>query len=175
MKGVAIISHGLQSSSAATKATALSEVGELLGWHCIRPDYQDLDQSPDHQPFGNVVARIARLAALAREHAGAPLVLAGSSMGAFVSAHVSLAVPVLGLYLMAPPARLENTDVQLQAAAVPTWILHGWNDELIPADDVVRWAKARNDRLLLVDDGHRLADHVGFAAADFGRFLQSLA
>lgn len=174
MKGVAIISHGLHSSATATKATALSEAGEALGWHCIRPDYQDLDQSAAHAPLGDVAARIARLEALAREHAGAPLVLAGSSMGAFISARVSLAVDVRGLYLMAPPARLEGKPIPLEAAAVPTWILHGWDDQLIPADDVVRWAALRRNRLLLVDDGHRLADHVQFAAEDFGRFLQSL-
>lgn len=175
MKGVAIISHGLQSSAAATKATALAEAGEALGWHCIRPDYRDLDQSPAHAPMGDVVARIARLEALAREHAGAPLVLAGSSMGAFISARVSLAVPVRGLYLMALPARMEGKLVPLDAAPVPTWILHGWRDELIPPDDVVRWAKARGDRLLLVDDSHQLAGHVRLAADDFSRFLQSLA
>jgi alpha/beta superfamily hydrolase len=174
MKGVAIISHGLHSSAAATKATALAQVGEALGWHCIRPDYQDLDQHPAHAPMGDVAARIARLEALSRDHAGAPLVLAGSSMGAFISARVSLAVKVRGLYLMAPPARLEGRAIALDAAAVPTWIVHGWRDELIPAADVVRWAQPRGDRLLLVDDSHRLAGHVAFVAADFGRFLQSL-
>jgi pimeloyl-ACP methyl ester carboxylesterase len=124
--------------------------------------------------MGDVAARIARLEALARKHAGVPLVLAGSSMGAFVSARASLAIPVRGLYLMAPPARLDGKPIALEAARVPTWILHGWRDELIPADDVVRWAQARGDRLLLVEDGHRLADHVQFAAEDFGRFLESL-
>ena len=174
MKGVAIISHGLQSSAAATKATALAEVGQTLGWQCIRPDYRDLDQSQAHAPLGDVAARIARLQSLAREHAGAPLVLAGSSMGAFVSARVSLAVPVRGLYLMAPPAKLEGNPMSLEAAVVPTWILHGWDDELIPASEVMRWAAPRRDRLLLVNDSHRLANHVQFAAEDFGRFLESL-
>lgn len=174
MKGVAIISHGLQSSAAATKATALAEVGQTLGWQCIRPDYRDLDQSQAHAPLGDVAARIARLQSLAREHAGAPLVLAGSSMGAFVSARVSLAVPVRGLYLMAPPAKLEGNPMSLEAAVVPTWILHGWDDEVIPASEVMRWAAPRRDRLLLVNDSHRLANHVQFAAEDFGRFLESL-
>lgn len=174
MKGVAIISHGLQSSAAATKATALAEVGQTLGWQCIRPDYRDLDQSQAHAPLGDVAARIARLQSLAREHAGAPLVLAGSSMGAFVSARVSLVVPVRGLYLMAPPAKLEGNPMSLEAAVVPTWILHGWDDELIPASEVMRWAAPRRDRLLLVNDSHRLANHVQFAAEDFGRFLESL-
>jgi pimeloyl-ACP methyl ester carboxylesterase len=179
MKGLAIISHGLQSSPSATKATALSDVAEALGWQCLRPDYRDLDESPAHAPFGDVAARIARLEsqarALAARHPGLPLVLAGSSMGAFVSARVSLAVPVRGLFLMAPPTSMQGVPVPLDAARVPTWILHGWQDDLIPVDEVVRWARARGDRLLLVDDGHRLATHVDLAAAEFGRVLGALA
>lgn len=178
MKGLAIVSHGLQSSPAATKATALAGVARPLGWECVLPDYRDLDESPAHAPYGDVVARIARLEAQARAlvdaHPGLPLVLAGSSMGAFVSARVSLAVPVRGLFLMAPPTSMDGVAVPLDAARMPTWILHGWQDELIPAGDVVRWAQARGDRLLLVDDGHRLAGHVDLAAAEFSRFLQSL-
>jgi fermentation-respiration switch protein FrsA (DUF1100 family) len=96
-------------------------------------------------------------------------------MGAFVSARVSLALPVRGLFLMAPPTSMRGAAVPLEAARVPTWILHGWHDELIPADEVVRWAQARGDRLLLVDDAHRLAGHVDASAAEFGRFLQALA
>jgi pimeloyl-ACP methyl ester carboxylesterase len=179
MKGLAIVSHGLQSSPAASKATALSDVAEAMGWQCVRPDYRDLDESPAHAPFGDVASRIARLEAQARalaaRHPGVPLVLAGSSMGAFVSARVSLAVPVRGLFLMAPPTSMQGVAVPLEAARVPTWIVHGWQDELIPADEVVRWARARGDRLLLVDDGHRLATHVALAGAEFGRFLGALA
>ena len=53
-------------------------------------------------------------------------------------------------------------------------MIHGWDDELIPAGDVVRWAQVRNDRLIMVDDSHRLANHVDFCAEEFGRFLASL-
>jgi alpha/beta superfamily hydrolase len=179
MQGIAIISHGLQSSPESGKAIALSAVGESLGWRCLRPDYQDIDTSEAHAPYGDVVARIARLEALAREQQaafpGLPIVLAGSSMGAFVSARVSLALPVRGLFLMAPPTSMRGAAVPLDAAPVPTWILHGWHDELIPANEVVRWAQARGDRLLLVDDAHRLANHVDASAQEFGRFLQALA
>jgi pimeloyl-ACP methyl ester carboxylesterase len=179
MKGIAIISHGLQSSPDASKASALSAVGEAAGWRCLRPDYRDLDQSEAHRPYGDVAARIARIEALAArcraDAPGLPLVLAGSSMGAFVSARASLAGAVRGLFLMAPPTSMSGVAVPLDAARVPTWILHGWHDELIPAAEVVRWAQARADRLLLVDDGHRLDAHVALAAAEFGRFLEAMA
>ena len=63
----------------------------------------------------------------------------------------------------------------VSAAAVPTAIIHGWGDELIPAADVVAWAAPRADRLLLVDDGHRLSGHVEASAALFAELLASLA
>lgn len=171
MIGHVILSHGLESSPEATKATALAQVAEAMGWRTERPDYRDLDAIGK---LGDVLGRIERLRALAAA-VDAPLVLAGSSMGAFVSARVSLLLPVRGLFLMAPPIQLEGFDIQLQAADVPTRIVHGWDDELIPASAVARWAGARKDRTIFVDDGHRLAAHVEFCAREFGRFLQELA
>ena len=87
---------------------------------------------------------------------------------------MSLRRPVLGVFLMAPPTQLRDFPLRLEAARVPTRVVHGWHDELIPAAEVVRWAQARSDVLLLVDDGHRLAAHVDFCAQEFGRFLQAL-
>ncbi len=78
----------------------------------------------------------------------------------------SLEVPVLGLFLMAPPRSCAATPSRLEAAPVPTCIIHGWHDELIPAEAVVDWAQARSDHLVLVDDSHRLAAHVDLCAAE---------
>lgn len=171
MSGHAIISHGLQSGPDATKATALARRAESLGWSFEILDYRDLDAVSQ---LGDVLGRILRLreAALA---AGPRLVLAGSSMGAFISARVSMETSVSGLFLMAPPVRLQGFDIGLEAARVPTRIVHGWHDELIPATEVVRWAATRSDQLVLVDDSHRLAAHVEFCADRFGEFLQELA
>ena len=135
MNGHVIISHGLQSSPDATKATALAARARALGWSVEIPDYRDLDATSQ---LGDVVARIARLQALAQ--ARSPLVLAGSSMGAFISARVSLEVPVSGLFLMAPPTQLEGYEIRLDAAKTPTRRVHGWHDELSPALEVVRGA-----------------------------------
>lgn len=169
MKGHVIISHGLQSGPNATKASALAKVAEQLDWTHERPNYCDLDAVGQ---LGDVKARITRLRECALRVTG-PLILAGSSMGAFISARVSLELPVIGLFLMAPPTHLEGYDFTLEAARVPTRIVHGWNDELIQADDVVRWAQFRRDHLVLVNDSHRLANHVAFCAEEFAHFLQS--
>lgn len=171
MIGHVIISHGLQSSPEATKATALAKVAQSLGWNHEIPDYRDLDAVSE---LGDVLSRIERLKELATGKS-LPLVLAGSSMGAFISARVSMEMPLTGLFLMAPPVQLKGYDITLEAARVPTRIVHGWHDELIPATAVVSWARARSDHLVLVDDSHRLAAHVDFCAEEFGRFLQGLS
>jgi len=172
--GHCILSHGFESGPEATKVTALAEAAERLGWSHERPDYTDLDARLDISPLGDVAARASRLLALAEVAASrGPLVLAGSSLGAWISGMVSLQVPVRGLLLMAPPVRL-NAEHPLQAAAVPTSIIHGWDDELIPAQDVIDWALPRRDRLLLVNDGHRLSDHVDASAEAFAALLSAL-
>jgi len=174
LNGHCILSHGFESGPEATKVTALAEVAERLGWSHERPDYTDLDARLEVSPLGDVAARAQRLLVLAKNAAArGPLVLAGSSLGAWISGAVSMQVPVRGLFLMAPPVRL-NVQHPLQAATVPTSIVHGWDDELIPAQGVIDWALPRRDRLLLVNDGHRLSDHVDASAEAFAALLSAL-
>lgn len=174
MKGHCILSHGFESGPDATKVTALAEAAERLGWTHERPDYTDLDAKREVSELGDVPARLQRLLHLAQAAATrGPLVLAGSSLGAWISAQASLQVPLRGLFLMAPPIWPGERHA-MRAAPVPVSILHGWHDELIPAQQVVDWARERHARLLLVDDSHRLSGHVGASADAFAAFLQSL-
>jgi len=174
MKGHCILSHGFESGPDATKVTALAEAAESLGWTYERPDYTDLDAKREVGELGDVPARLQRLLQLARAAAArGPLVLAGSSLGAWISAQASLQVQTGGLFLMAPPI-WPGEKHAMQAAPVPVSILHGWHDELIPAQQVVDWARERDARLLLVDDSHRLSAHVAASAGAFAAFLQSL-
>ncbi|MET0329592.1 MAG: hypothetical protein ABW163_12615 [Luteimonas sp.] len=173
-RGHCILSHGFESGPDATKVVALSDAAERLGWTHERPDYTDLDAKREVSPLGDVAARIERLQRLAMDAASrGPLVLAGSSLGAWIAGHVSLQVPVAGLFLMAPPVRLDAAH-PLQAAEVPLSVVHGWDDELIPAADVVGWTCARRGRLLLVDDTHRLSAHVDASADAFAALLRSI-
>ncbi len=174
MHGHCILSHGFESGPDATKVTALAEVAERLGWSHVRPDYTDLDARQEVTELGDVPARLQRLLDLARAASErGPLVLAGSSLGAWISARVSLQVPVAGLFLLALPVKMGD-EPPLQAAGVPTSIVHGWDDELIPATQVVEWARSRNAELLLVDDGHRLSNHVAASARAFAALLERL-
>ena len=97
MRGHCILSHGFESGPDATKVSALAEVADAFGWSHERPDYTDLDARREAGELGDVPARVARLLALARDAtARGPLLLAGSSLGAWISGHVSLRAPAAG-------------------------------------------------------------------------------
>lgn len=173
-RGHCILSHGFESGPDAIKVTALAEVAERLGWSHERPDYTDLDARREISPVGDVPGRLQRLLELAQAAAvNGPVVLAGSSLGSYISAQVSLQVPTRGLFLMVPPTSMGPLPA-LDAARVPTSVVHAWHDELIPAAEVIAWAQARSARLLLVDDSHRLAAHVEASAHAFAELLESL-
>lgn len=169
MKGHALLSHGLESGPHATKVTAMAAAAEALGWRTTRPDYRDLDAGRDARRLDE---RIARLKEAIRPDE--PLVLGGSSLGAFISGLASLDVPCRGLFLIAPPLAIEGYPRRLAIADVPTAIVHGWDDELIPVGEVVAFAQERRLPLTLVDDSHRLAGHVDAVARLFGLFLETL-
>lgn len=166
MKGHVLLSHGMESGPQANKVTALAAVAQARGWRATRPDFLDLDATRD---AASLQLRIERL--LAAVEPGEPLVLAGSSLGAFCSALASLRVPCRGLFLMAPPLSIPGFEARLDMATVATEIVHGWDDELIPARDVIDFAAARRLPLHLVADTHRLEGHVQAIGHWFGRFL----
>jgi predicted alpha/beta-hydrolase family hydrolase len=169
MKGHVLLSHGLESGPQATKVTAMAAVASARGWRTTPPDFRDLDATGD--PL-RIDERIARLHAAVQP--GEPLVLAGSSMGAFASGLASLELPCRGLFLLAPPLAIPGYPRRFQVAPVPAAIVHGWDDELIPAAGVIEFARQRRLDLHLVDDSHRLADHVELIAEWFGLFLDRL-
>lgn len=175
LRGHCILSHGFESGPDATKVAALAEVAERSGWTHERPDYTDLDAKREISELGDVEARLERLRALASAAAArGPLVMAGSSLGAYISARIAMDVPVKALFLMAPPLTMGPLPA-LDAPKVPISIVHGWDDELIPAMAVADWAHARRARLLMVDDSHRLSTHVQTSADAFAALLAGLS
>ena len=161
-----ILSHGLESGPEATKVSALAKVAAELGFDSVRPDYRDLDASRDVRRIDERIARLAQHAP-----AGAPVILAGSSMGAFTSALASLDLYCIGLFLIALPVQIQGYARGFDARRVPTALVHGWDDELCPVEAALAFARARGDAITLVQDDHRLSAHVDFVAQQFRLFL----
>jgi len=170
--GHVILSHGSDSGPEATKVSALARVAESLGWSTFRPDHRDEDALGY---AGAVPPRVARLVD-AMQNAPRPLVLAGSSMGAFVSGLASLRAPCDGLFLIALPVDIPGCPQHFDAArGVPGMLVHGWRDELCPVDAAAGFAREHGMPALLLDDDHRLANHVALLERQFELFLQSRA
>lgn len=169
MKGHVLLSHGLDSGPQASKVTALAKVAEELGFRTTRPDYRDLDATKDVNRIDERITRLKQSIV-----AGEDLILAGSSMGGFISGLASLDLPCVGLFLIAPPITIPGYRRPFAAARIPTMLVHGWNDELTPPGEVIDFAQARNDTLVLVNDSHRLSNHVEFIAEQFKQFISKL-
>jgi pimeloyl-ACP methyl ester carboxylesterase len=166
VKPFLILSHGLESGPDATKVSALAAVADPLGFRSVRPDYRDLDASRD---VSRIDARIARLVEHVPPHQ--PVILAGSSMGAFISGFASFELNCIGLFLIALPMAIPGYAPRFDAQRVPTALVHGWDDQLCPVDAAIAFARRRGDTITLVRDEHRLAAHVDFVAGQFRQFL----
>lgn len=172
MPGHVILSHGSDSGPEATKVSALARVAEALGWSTFRPDYREEDKLGY---AGSVPPRIARLVEAMR-NAPCPLVLAGSSMGAFVSGLASLRAPCQGLFLIALPIDIPGCPQRFDVARdVPGMLMHGYRDEMCPVDAAVAFSRERGMPALLLDDDHRLANHVTTLERQFELFLRTVS
>ncbi|HVH35043.1 MAG TPA: alpha/beta family hydrolase [Tahibacter sp.] len=169
MKGHVILSHGSDSGPEGTKVKALAAVAAAAGWRASRADYRDLDA---RGMVACIDPRIARLRHKLRP--GERTILVGSSMGAFVSGLASTEMAVAGLFLIALPLEIPGYARAFDAAHVPISVVHGWNDEICPAAEVVAFARQRRATLLMVPDSHRLADHVELIAEHFRLFLSAI-
>jgi len=156
--------HGSLSRPWGEKSTALAAVADEAGLAMEGPDFRDLDD-PDQ--------RVDRLCELLGGSDG-PVLLAGSSMGGYVAAAAtsSCAADVRGLFLLAPAFYLSGYDVQ-EFSGLPESIdvIHGWDDDVIPPENAIRFARAHGARLHLLPDGHRLLGSQNDLTGLFARFL----
>jgi pimeloyl-ACP methyl ester carboxylesterase len=169
MAGHIILSHGSDSGPDATKVSVLAALASAIGWTCERPDYRQ-DDLLGHA--GSVLPRLERLRAAIDASPSRP-VLVGSSMGAFVSSLVSLDRPVAGLFLMALPVEIPGFDKGLDLARdVPSFLVHGYDDDVCPADRALGFAAGAGMPTMLLADDHRLSAHVEAIAGQFLLFLE---
>lgn len=172
MHGHVILSHGSDSGPEATKVSALARIAGSAGWSTSRPDYRE----DDRLGYGGCVApRVARLVAAMRA-APRPLVLAGSSMGAFVSGLATLEVACDGLFLIALPVGIPGFAGEFDAApGMPGMLVHGYGDEICPVDAAFAFARTRGMPALLLDGDHRLAGCIATIERQFAMFLETWA
>jgi predicted alpha/beta-hydrolase family hydrolase len=160
-----VFSHGKESGPWGAKITAMATVVRDLGLGVESVDYRGMDDP---------VQRVEKLLAVARELPG-PLALVGSSMGGHVAAAAASRLDATALFLLAPAFYMPGFEKYTpQDVAVPTVIVHGWHDAVVPVDNSVRWAREHRAALHILDSDHRLEDQIGVICILLRNFLTAL-
>jgi pimeloyl-ACP methyl ester carboxylesterase len=160
-----VFSHGKESGPWGSKITAMAEVARALQFDVLSVDYRGIDD-----PLQRVEKLVRSVSP-----ASAPPVLVGSSMGGYVSAAAVSQVPVRAIFLLAPAFYMPGFEQYTpQGVAVPTAIVHGWHDDIVPVENSVRWAREHRATLHVLDSNHRLEDQIGAICILLREFLLRL-
>jgi alpha/beta superfamily hydrolase len=160
--GVIVFSHGQDGEPWGTKIVAMAEVARRRGLSVESVDYRGM-QDP--------AQRVQRLLEVCRTLPGS-LILVGSSLGGHVATAVSKHVPTRGLFLLAPAFFMPGYEQYTpEPASCPIAIVHGWNDDVVPVDNSIRYARQYRATLHLLDSDHRLTANLDEICELLDRFL----
>ncbi|MDX1568879.1 MAG: YqiA/YcfP family alpha/beta fold hydrolase [Xanthomonadales bacterium] len=162
-QGLMVFSHGKDSSPRSRKIELLRPMAAERGWMTKAPDYSGMDAAERIRTLSSVIADCTE-----------SVVLVGSSMGGVVSVFVAREHAVDGLFLMAPAVYwpgYDDLDHQVKTGLIH--IVHGWRDDVVPPDQVIRFAREHRATLHILDAGHRLTDTVDLERL-FEAFLDRL-
>jgi len=141
--------HGKESGPWGTKITYLADIARQRSFEVISPDYSHT-MDPRQR-----LAELHTLAPRART-----LVLAGSSMGGYVSAQACAALQPTALFLMAPALYFPGFDEEPDAIPALCSVVHGWDDEVVPRERALRFAQRQRAELHLLRSDHSLNDRL---------------
>jgi len=146
-----VFSHGQESGPWGTKIQSMAETVCALGCEADSVDYQGIAD-----PTERVDKLITYCAALT-----APLVLVGSSMGGHVATAAAETVNAVGLFVLAPAYHVPGyEDLTPPAPRIPITIVHGWNDDIVPVENSIRYAGTCHATLHVVEGDHRLTGNI---------------
>lgn len=157
-----VFSHGKESGPWGSKITTLSNVAKDMGFAVESIDYRDLDCPED---------RLERLKETITQKSN-DVILVGSSMGGYVSLAAASEVSARGVFIMAPALYMPKYKVQNYPYDGYVSVVHGWNDDVIPIENSMKYAQQQKAQLLLLNDGHRLANSKSVISPFFRNWLE---
>ena len=161
-----VFSHGKESGPWGFKIKRLAEIARRRGFGVDSIDYTDL-MDPD--------LRVERLLAALDQEVD-EFVLAGSSMGGYVALVASEAIATKGMFLMAPALYMPGfKHQQHDSKSSHIEIVHGWSDDVIPADHSIRYARYADCTLHLICGDHALNGVIETVERLFERFLATIS
>jgi predicted esterase YcpF (UPF0227 family) len=161
-KVLVVFSHGKESGPWGTKIRYLSHIAKSNDAEVMSLDYSDLPD-PDQR-----VMRLLGTILPAHDN----LILVGSSMGGYVATVASQVMKPRGLFLMAPAFGMHGyADKNIQPGAEEVCIVHGWQDEVIPVEHALSFAREHRSELHLIEGDHRLNNVLPAVGRLFEDFL----
>ncbi|QWF69600.1 alpha/beta hydrolase [Methylomonas paludis] len=163
MAKLVIYNHGKDSIPWGEKPLALAQAAKQQGFEFISPDYR-----PGNEPD----IRVRQLLAI-DVSAYQTVVLAGSSMGGYVATVAAENIQPQGLFLIAPAFYLPGyARTTFNPAAADIEVFHGWQDNVVPPENVWRFCQTHHARLNMRDADHRLLSILPEMQQNFADFLQ---
>lgn len=157
--------HGKESGPWGSKFRHLAGIAQSMGCRVLSPDYSDLTDPEE---------RVKRLELLELPPHG-QLILVGSSMGGYVSTVASRVLQPDGLFLLAPAFFIPGYAVEApEPVTRNTSIVFGWNDEVIPVENAIRFAQHFKTELHLLKGDHRLNTVLPQVGQLFSIFLRNV-
>lgn len=161
-----IFSHGQESGPWGTKIRAMAARVKELGCHADSIDYQGIADPTE---------RVQKLLAECRGVTES-LILVGSSMGGHVATAAAAELGAAGLFVLAPAYYMEGyEDLTPAPPDAPICIVHGWNDDIVPVENSIRYAATCKATLHLVDGDHRLTANIEEINQYLEQFIKQLA
>ena len=159
-------SHGQESGPWGTKIEAMAEAVRALGCRAESIDYQGIADPTERAD--KLVAECADV--------DEPLVLVGSSMGGHVATAAAAPLGAVGLFVLAPAYFMPGFEsLTPPAPAIAISIVHGWNDDVVPVENSIRFAQTCRADLHILDAGHRLTDSIDDINRLLTWFIENLA
>ena len=159
-------SHGQESGPWGTKIQSMAATVEKLGCRA-----ESVDDRGIADPTERVKKLIETCAGVTE-----PLVLVGSSMGGHVATAAAAEVGAIGVFVLAPAYYIPGYETLTPPPPdMPVVIVHGWNDDVVPVDNSIRFARQCNASLHILDGDHRLTALIDDINALLTRFIRNLA
>jgi len=158
-------SHGKESGPFGRKITAMIKIAESL-----KIDYESIDYTKSKNPEHRIEILLNSITNKDEE-----IILVGSSMGGYVAANVAEKIKPKALFLMAPAFYLgayKNQKYDLKE--IETLIIHGLQDDIVPAENSLKFAKNNLCDVYYINDNHSLSNSVKEIEKYFLEFLQKI-
>jgi alpha/beta superfamily hydrolase len=152
--GIALIAHPnpVQGGTRDNKVvTSLAKVFFSLGYVAVRPNFRGIGATAGSfdKGIGETDDLVAVAEHMQRRFGPLPLLLAGFSFGSYVQTRVARRLDFERLALIAPAVNRFDA----QPVRADTLVVHGDEDDVVPLEAVLEWAKPQHLPIVVIPGG----------------------